>query len=312
VLFRSGPGSAYATETLVAVEGAPTYDAEGEVLFLTASVSSRNLTLLGAADGWLDPDVRVVPEELIRGDRTNEQQQQRAQLQMEASKEVAAIVALDRLGYELTPSATGAQVVQVQPDTPAAEVLALDDTITAVDGEPVTLHEQLADRIRAHAPGDTVTLVVEGPDRVAREVTVTLAEHPQEAGIGFLGVTTVSRDFDPGMPFAIGIDSGNVGGPSAGLAFALAVIDVLTPGELTGGTTVAVTGTIGPDGSVGEIDAVTQKAVVARAAGAEVLLVPPGNEAEARAHDQGMDVYAVATLDEALIVLEQIGGDPLP
>jgi PDZ domain-containing protein len=305
------PGSAYQTESLVSVQGAETHDAEGEVLFLTASLSGRSLTLLGATEGWVDPDVRVIPEDRLLGDRSDEEQQERAQLQMEASKDVAVIVALSRLGYELSPTATGALVVEVQPGTPAEAAVALDDAIVAVDGQPITLHEQLANAIRAHRPGDTVTLTVENAERVPREVTATLAEHPDEAGVAFLGVSTVSRDFDAGLPFEVTIDSGNVGGPSAGLAFTLAVIDVLTPGELTGGRTIAVTGTIGPDGSVGLVDGVAQKSVAAKAAGATVMLVPVGNEAEARAHDHGMTIRAVGTLDEALAALAELGGDPL-
>jgi PDZ domain-containing protein len=161
-------------------------------------------------------------------------------------------------------------------------------------------------------PGDEVTLTVEDVDGEAREVTVTLAARPDDPNAGFLGIEGDTRAFDPGLPFEVDIDSGQVGGPSAGLAFTLAVLDVLTEGDLTGGHDVAVTGTINDDGTIGEIGGVVQKAAAAADAGAEVFLVPNGELADAQAHDHGMRIIGVETLDDALEALVAIGGDPLP
>jgi PDZ domain-containing protein len=114
------------------------------------------------------------------------------------------------------------------------------------------------------------------------------------------------------FPVDLRIDTKEVGGPSAGLAFTLAILDVLTEGSLTGGHQVAVTGTINPDGSVGPIGGIAQKAAAAADAGAEVFLVPADEAEDARAHDHGLRILPVADLDDALAALEAIGGDPLP
>jgi PDZ domain-containing protein len=102
-----------------------------------------------------------------------------------------------------------------------------------------------------------------------------------------------------------------VSGPSAGLAFTLAIIDDLTPGDLTGGKRVAITGTISPDGTVGPVGGVAQKAVAARSAGAKLMLVPPQEYDDAKSHADGMTVVRVSTLDDALRALRNNGGDPV-
>jgi Lon-like protease len=175
------------------------------------------------------------------------------------------------------------------------------------------------------APGDQVVLSVQThsggmvapadqPDAPAlptTDVTVTLGARPDDPAVGFLGIRTATRDGAYDLPFPVAIDSGNVIGPSAGLAFTLAIIDLLTPGNLTGGLTVAVTGTIAPNGDVGRVGGVPQKAAAAIDAGATVYLVPvdEADEARQRAGD-AMDVYAVANLAEALDVLAMLTGDP--
>ena len=108
------------------------------------------------------------------------------------------------------------------------------------------------------------------------------------------------------------IDTAKVSGPSAGLAFTLAIIDSLTPGNLTGGKKVAITGEIEPDGSVGPVGGVEQKTVAARQNGAKLMIVPVGEAAGARAHANGMKIVAVHNLDEALAALAKAGGDPVP
>ncbi|MGH9163958.1 MAG: S16 family serine protease, partial [Acidimicrobiales bacterium] len=121
---------------------------------------------------------------------------------------------------------------------------------------------------------------------------------------------TRERDFD--LPFAVHIDSGAIGGPSAGLAFTLGLLDALTAGELTGGRRVAVTGTIELDGGVGDVGGVAQKTAAVRRAGAEYFLVPPAEFDEAVAHAGGqLQVRRVASLDEALDALAKLGGDPM-
>lgn len=306
------PGSARSTERLIAVDGAPTYESTGEVFFLTVGVDG-DVSLLEAATGWIDPEVDVLPREAVFGRGVSEEENRRRNAQaMVGSKELAVVVALTKLGIPMNPTGTGAVVLELTPDTPAAASLSVGDTIVAVDGQPVLLYGDLAPTVSARSPGDEVVLTVESEAGATREERLTLAARPDDPSKGFLGVWGDTRDFDPGLPFDVDIDSGRVGGPSAGLAFTLAIIDVLTPGDLTGGRQVAVTGTIAEDGTVGEVGGVAQKAAAAAGAGADVLLVPPGEFEEALEHRRGMEVVAVATLDEALAALANLGGDPIP
>ena len=154
---------------------------------------------------------------------------------------------------------------------------------------------------------------VSDPNGTSRVEQVTLAENPENPrrpGQAFLGVVMRTKDRSFPMPFDVNIDSGRIGGPSAGLAFALGLIEHLAAGELTGGHKVAVTGTIDIDGTVGEVGGVAQKTAAVRAEGAEYFLVPPGEFETAKDHaGKGLRVIAVGTLQEAIEALGRIGGD---
>ncbi len=130
-------------------------------------------------------------------------------------------------------------------------------------------------------------------------------------GVGYVGIATQSFS-NSSFPVDIQIDTERVSGPSAGLAFTLAIIDDMTPGELTGGKRVAVTGSIQPGGTVGIVGGVEQKAVTARDDGARLMIVPVGEAKAARAHAGSMKVVAVRNVDEALAALAANGGDPVP
>lgn len=306
------PGSARDTAPLVSVDGTETYAPAGKLFFLTVGIDG-DVSVLEAATGWVDPDVDVLSREEVFGEGVTEEQNREINAAaMVGSKQTAVVVALTRLGIPLDPTGTGAVVIRTVEGTPAAEVLDAGDTIVAVDGRSIELYEDLAPSLSARAPGEQVTLTVEAPDGAKREVVVSLAARPDDADAGFLGIEGDTRGFDPGVPFAVDIDSARVGGPSAGLAFTLALLDLLTEGELTGGHAVAVTGTIDEAGRVGAVGGVAQKAAAAAAAGSEVMLVPSGTYEEATERDHGIEIIAVDTLDDALAALEQLGGDPLP
>ena len=144
-----------------------------------------------------------------------------------------------------------------------------------------------------------------------RREVVTLGVHP-EAGRegGFIGIADVTvRSVDADLPFDLAIDSGSIGGPSAGLAFTLALIDVLTPGELTGGNRIAVTGTISAAGRVGNVGGVAQKAAAAEAEGVAVFIVPIDSVEAAESTTDVLRIVGVETLDDALAVLAEVGGE---
>jgi PDZ domain-containing protein len=303
------PGSTYSTEERVEIEGAATYPASGEVVFTTVSIDDT-VTVFEAVDGWRDDAVTVVDEEQFFQGQTREDNERYNQVAMQSAKDDAVLVALRKLGYAITEHNRGAQVISVEPGTPADAALLIGDVITAVDAQPVATADELIQAVGSHGPGDSIDVAVEDLNG-KRSVQVVLAANPEDSSKGFLGIRT-STFVDYSTDVQVTIDSGRVGGPSAGLAFTLAILDLLTPGELTGGRVIACTGEITLDGAVGGIGGVAQKAVAVHRAGIEVFIVPEGNAAEARAHaPDGLTIVPVRTLDDALAYLSTIGGNSL-
>jgi len=164
-----------------------------------------------------------------------------------------------------------------------------------------------------HKPGDQVPLTIEDPAGQHRDATITLAAHPEKPGSGYLGVGAEDRLVYPTLPFNVSIDSQRIGGPSAGLAFTLGVLDQLTPGDLTGGKEVAATGTISADGTVGEIGGVEQKVVTVHRAHIGYFMVPTEDAADAQKNaPSDVKIVPVHTVDDALSFLATLGGNGLP
>ncbi len=308
------PGSAKDTEPLLAVSGADQFPSDGELLFTTVRVRQRpNLWEYL----WLkaDDDAQVLPEEDILGNRTPEENREFNLSMMNNSKQIAVAVALEELGFDAVK--TDAVVVQqVIPDAPAEDVLVPGDSILAIDGMSTTNVGELVGILSERGPGDEVQLSVQtfGDEKI-RDVPIVLAENPERPEAGFLGIQPIDRpQFLTDVGFTVEIDSGSVGGPSAGLAFTLAVLDQLTAGELTGGAQVAVTGTIDAAGEVGAVGGVVQKTAAVRALGADVFIVPGRLSDDelaavmARAGDD-LKIVPVMNLEEALVALEGLGGD---
>ncbi len=302
------PGQVRPTQDAVQVEGRPTYRDSGEIGYTT--VSSSEATAWSALIGWIDPARDVFPEREVLGDQTHEDNRARNLQLMDSSKQTAEVVALRQLGYDVAATGTGAVIFDVVEGSPADGVLQPGDTVVAVDDQPVALAEDLVAALAAHEPGDTVTLAIDqGPDEEPVTVPVTLGHHPDDAATAFLGVSSGTRELQFDLPFEVSIDSGDVGGPSAGLAFTLATIDVLTPGSLTGGNDVAATGTIRLDGTIGPIGGIHQKVETVKDHGSKVFLVPDDEYEEALQYADGLQVVAVSDVTEALEALGSIGGD---
>jgi Lon-like protease len=310
--FEFRPGSARPTTDLVAVgPGVSTHPPAGEVAFTT--VSLRQSTFASYLWAWFDDDVHVVEERLILGDRSPQENRQFNLQLMDTSKQDAIRVALLALGYEVPVRIDGVIVVGVQEGSAAEGVLDVGDTVLAIDGEVLDDIGDVTRIMSPKQPGEVVTLQVEPLQRDGvREEQVTLGASPDDPARGLIGIQLEPRAPAYDFPIDVSIDSGNVGGPSAGLAFTLAVLDVLTPGELTGGLAVAVTGTIDAEGRVGDVGGVRQKTAAAIAEGYDVFLVPSGeyDEARERAGD-AIEVIAVDTLQEALDALASLGGSGL-
>lgn len=305
--YAIAPGSAREVNDLIDVPKDKGFPARGKVLL--ATVSLRQVSPLGALEGWLDPNVDVVPEKTVLG-TTPRRQFTRQNLElMDDSKQIAVVVALRRLGYPVAEEGKGALVVGIEQGSPADGRLALGEVVTAVDGRPSPLSQRAVEGIHAHKPGQVVRLEVQGVHGGTRVEEIVLASRPRSE-FGFLGVVLRTKEQRFDYPFEVRIDSGSIGGPSAGLAFTLGVLDELTTGELTGGKKVAATGTIELDGRVGDVGGVAQKTAAVRAAGARYFLVPPGEFAEASASaGNKLQVLKVGSLDEAIAAFARIGGD---
>jgi PDZ domain-containing protein len=310
------------------------FDPDGGVRFVTALGSE--LTPLQAFMGWVDPYVNVQTCEERFGECEPSISKQIQLGAMATAKEVAAFVALSFLGFDATFEEGPAQVGGFDPelcptDAPelrACRVLQVGDVLLSVDvdgrdGAPsvtkdIDVLSDVSEALTGAEVGDVVSLTVRSigaPDEQERVVEVALMESPSEPGrviIGFNPRDTRTVQ----LPVEIDIDTDSIGGPSAGLAFTLALIDALTPGELSPPGGVAVTGTMSGDGEVGPIGALVQKAVAVRRSGAELFLVPSAQSvndlAAARsAAGPGVEIVPVATLEEAVAALAARGGTPV-
>ena len=144
-----------------------------------------------------------MPAKQVLGTQTPQENDRLNAVLMRQSKDAAVLVALDKLGYRVTPTQTGALIVTIDHGAPAHGVLQVGDTIVAVDGQPVTSRSQLVQVLGAHKPGDQVQFTIEDPARERRDATVTLADHPEKPGTGFLGVGADDRLEYPSLPFDV-------------------------------------------------------------------------------------------------------------
>lgn len=282
---------------VVEVEGAQTYPTTGQLNMTTVSVRS-NMTLAQTTARWLFTDDSLVPiEQIFPPGSTPEQVKEANAVAFNTSEASATVAALNHLGRPLHVTVAG-----TIEDTPAAEHLREGDVITAVDGTPVDKPGQVRDLIGERAPGDEITLAVSREGHLA-DVAVQLGEDPQDSQRPRLGVLMGSESADG---VSVDYHLSDIGGPSAGMIFSLAVVDKLTEGELTGGKFVAGTGTIAEDGTVGPIGGIKHKVRAAADLGAELFLAPEANcqEALTGLPEGGDTVLAsVNTLDDAITAM---------
>ena len=313
------PGSANNTAQAIIVDGTDIYPPEGEIAYTTVSIK-RETTIWQWWKAKRDKTKKLISPSVIDGNRTVSETRKVTQFQMDQSQSTAALVALNFLGYEIVPEVDGAFVIRLVEGSPAEKSLQLGDLIVDVNGEKVQNSEDLGNLIQEKQPGDAVEITYlrspsalggSGADENASSTTetITLAEHPEKQGVGFLGVvieTPVRAD----VPFEITIDVGNVRGPSAGLAFSLSILDVITEGELTGGLRIATTGTIDRYGYVGPVGGVPQKTEAAIQSGIDLFLVPPAEYAAAlEIANERMNIRCVQTFTDAILVLSEYGGN---
>jgi PDZ domain-containing protein len=295
------PDRARPTDPLVAIPGEE--DAAGESGIYMVDVRVGRANLLERIFPGIHDGATLLPEEAVNPQGVSDRQRRRASLNdMSRSQLVAVAVALEELGEEVEVTPVGVEVGLVVPDAPADGVLEVGDVIVAVNGEEVATTDELQQAFSdGVAPGDDVELTVEREGKPVELTVGTTAaqDDPERAVMGVQVENT--EDFE--FPLDIEIDAGGIGGPSAGLAFALDIVDELGEDDLTRGRTIVATGALGLDGTVIPIGGVKQKAIGAKEAGADIFLVPDGNYEEARDAVDDLRVVPVSNFSEALSAL---------
>lgn len=299
-----GPGPTF--DTLGEIEGTPVVEIDGieadrteGSMYMTTVGVTDNLTLAQAVTAWISGRYGVAPrEQVYPPDRSKDEVQAVDQAQFAQSERSAELAALHYLDLPVT-----LRVAEVGQGAPAAGVLEAGDEIVAVGGEDMTTAGQVQRTVGEVRPGETVEVTVRRGD-TEQTLEVPVGERPGESDKGFLGIATEEV---PQVPFEVTFNLADIGGPSAGLMFSLAVVDKLSPGLLNGGMNVAGTGTIDSDGNVGPIGGITHKLTAAAEDGATVFLVPADNCAEASSGaPEGVRLVKVDTLDGAIDSLEAI------
>ncbi len=290
-------------KALISVTGHRTYPTSGTLDLTTVTVSGgpgANLSVFEVLRGWLDSSAEVVPQDAVfPPGQTQQQSTQEQQQEMASSQEEATAAALTTLGIEVPTVMT---IDQLAKGSSAAKVLKSGDVIVGVAGKPVQDLNALREAVQKVAPGQPIEVTVRrnGTDRTLPVTTLASQDGRTLLGVG------INPKFN--FPFKVRIQIDDVGGPSAGMMFALGIIDTLTPGALTGGKHIAGTGTIDSDGTVGPIGGIQQKMIGARRAGAAWFLAPADDCSEVVGHvPSGLRVVRVATLAQARSAVQAIG-----
>lgn len=312
VTFRPGPTinvlAKYDGKQIVSVSGHKTYRDDGGLRMVTvyAGGPGDQISLLGMVYGWLNPDDAVLPVSIYQG-QTETANRQESAVEMSSSQDNATAAALSALGVKFS---TEVQVSDVAKDGASVGKLAKGDVLVAVNGRTAPDATKLVNLIRKITPGTPTVLTIRRAG-TEKKVTVTTKAAPDDPKVSRIGVG-VAQDYV--FPFKVKVSlPDTIGGPSAGMMFALAIYDVLTPGSLTGGRVIAGSGEITPDGKVGPIGGIGQKLPAAQRDGARLFLVAADNCAEAvHSHydSDKMRLVKVDTLADAIKDVDAWRKDP--
>ncbi len=303
--YSVGPGPSEAVAPLVKIEDAKTYRHRGEVLLTTVTVREVNgYVWLGSL---LDGDDELVPRHEVDGGLNPEQIDRLNAELMDDSKLTAVQVALTKLGYPVTRTGKGAQIVGLVKGAPVAKVARRGDVIVSLDAAPVATVDDAVAVLGAKKAGEAVEvgLRYRGKGRTRTERT-TMTTDPDDRKRAILGVTLATYKAEVESSVDVKIRSDGIGGPSAGLAFTLSIMDRLQADDLTHGRRVAATGEIRPDGKVGAIGGIEQKVRSVEQARADVFLVPDANARAARKAARTVRVIGVSDVDEAVAALARL------
>lgn len=308
-----GPGPTYDTlgqvngVPVVQINGQQTYPTSGQLRMTTVSLNDE-ITLFGALGLWASGRYALAPrEEYFKPGESDAQVQQENVKEFQDSQSNAEVAALKHLGYPVKVLSQ-----DIVSGSPADHVLTAGDRLLSINGKAITNEDDVRAAVANTTPGQTISLTFQHGTDAPKTSPLTLAANPDpKVKQGFMGLQPIDR---ADVPFDVKVSLQDVGGPSAGLMFTLAIIDRLTPGPLVPGENVAGTGEIDEKGDVGPIGGISFKVVAAREAGATVFLTPAQNCAEAAAAaPAGLKLVKVDNLDSALSALDALKtGRPTP
>ncbi len=319
------PGEALSLPGRVTVQGAKSFpDERGDIRLLFVR-EANHVNLWRYLQARLDSDIDLVKDNAVNPGKLSSEQLNAQGLQaMADAKTAATAVALEAAGFKVGV-ASGLTVSDLTPGMPAISVLRWGDVIVSVDGKKVVAATDINAAITKHKAGDELALVV---DRDSKQLNLRVKVGVFTEPDVLKGRKGIGVELSPRFtfPVKVTVDTTNIGGPSAGLAMSLAILDDLTPGNLTGGARIAVTGTIDAAGNVGEIGGIEQKAVAARAAGVTLFIVPQCSPDDpptyltscktdlsraAKRAGSKIKVVPVSTFKQALDALRTAGGAPV-
>ena len=303
------PGVAQPVQPMLTVPAGLEHPLHGKVLLTDVGIGQ--VSALNYLFDTFNNNVQLVPTGELLGGVPPSEFNAEGTVQMTESQLTAVAVAERQLGMPVPENDSGVVIYATSPGTGAFQSLQVGQVITAVDGVPTPDLPSLVAAVRTHAPGTIVHVAIGSmtAPTASRTVDVKLAqtrEHGQSVTI--LGVVGYDQPAYQ-VPFPVHIASNGIGGPSAGLAFTLGILDSVSGGGLTGGRVIAATGTIHPDGSIGAVGGIPQKTIAVENAGAKVFLVPASEarQATTKVRD-GLVVLPVSTLSQAIADLVRLGG----
>ena len=298
--YFMSPGPPY--QWNIEIENVETYEYEGNLYQLTVRRDEANYFVYAWAR--LNSQIDLYPREVILPDGVTPQELSQISIQnMVTSENVAIAVALDSLDYEIESEGDGVLVVGLLDDSPVKDKLIKDDLIIGINNQMVRSTSEFISMLRTYEIGDVVNIeLIRNEQELSIETKlIEHVEYENEPMVGFLA-STPNQQFI--FPFEVDIQTGNVGGPSAGMMMALNVYNLLTKDDITNGKKIAGTGTIEIDGSIGPVGGVKQKVIAAKRANAGLILVPTANYEEASVFADGnTQIVAVDSFDNALNVI---------
>lgn len=299
------PGSALDLKAVVRVEDHETGEDRGSFLMVTVGQRpARNMLLTAVA--YLHPSMRVEHiSRIIPADMTQEDYRELLNQLMLESQALAKAVAVRRAGYEVDITSEGVVVIGFTEDSPSKGKLEHGDLIVQIDGKPVHLASEVVAMVRSRPVGEPVRVTIDRGGKLM-ELTIDTEPGQDDPALPIMGVYIRTRQWEPDLPFEIHVDTGNIGGPSAGIMLVLEILNQLLEEDISTGRVIAGTGTIDLDENVGRIGGVYQKVIAAESQRAEYFIVPEENYQEAKKAARSIELVPVNTVQDVLDFLDQL------